>query len=129
MHLQDQFDNGKVSVGAPNMLCLPSATAPTATTNWTKVVSPTQLAVCFSVPAGPNVGTRTVYDKNRFGVGAVKLVHKSELCLPSVKVASPTTTTKAAPTTTTTTIPGTLILVTSFTDPSIKDPIDITAGA
>jgi virginiamycin B lyase len=126
VHLQDQFDNGKTSVGAANMLCLPSATAPNGSTAWTSIVSPTQYSVCFVIPPGPNTGTRTIYDKNRFGVGAVKLVHKSELCLPSVKV-GPTTTTTAAPTTTTT-IPGTLIPVTSYTDPSIKDPIDITTG-
>ena len=132
VHLQDQFDTGKTSVGAPNLLCIPSATAPTASTEWTSVVNPTHYAVCFAIPSGANVGTRTVYDKNRFGVGAVKLAHKSELCLPSVKVASPTTTTRAttttmAPTTTTTT-PGALIPVTSYADPSIKSPIDITAG-
>ena len=43
-----------------------------------------------------------MYDKNQFGVGAVKVLHNTELCLPSTKVVAPPPTTTTEPTTTTT---------------------------
>ncbi len=135
VHLQDQFGSVTTSVAAPNMLCCPAPSRSVEPRTWTKIVNPTQYAVCFAIASGTTGATSTVYDKNRFGVGAVKVGRDTDLCLPSleVTVAPPTTTsaptTTAAPTTTTTTTtPGTPIAITSYADATIKTPIDITAG-
>ena len=71
--------------------------------------------------SGSRVTARTVYDKNRFGVRAVKLGRNTELCVPSVTAAVP------PPTTTTTGVAN--HIVTTYTDPSIAGPYDIAAGS
>jgi virginiamycin B lyase len=127
VHLQDQFGSIKTSVGAPNLLCLPSSITIGSTGTWTKVANAAQYAVCFAIPSGAAVKAPIVYDKNRYGAGAVRVAHNTELCLPSAQVVVPPPTTTTAPTTTTT-APGTLVPVTSYASSSIQSPIDITVG-
>jgi hypothetical protein len=93
--LKDQFGSTTTTVGAPNILCLPTIRGTNSFGGWTKVVNSTNYSVCFALPVKA-AATYTAYDKNQFGVGAVKMSHSTELCVPSVKPAAvtpPTTTT------------------------------------
>jgi len=132
VHLQDKFGSVTTNMGKPNLLCLPSSTTIGANNTWTRLVNPTQDAACFTIPSATKITTPTFYDENAFGVGAVSLIHSTELCVPStaVVVSPPTTTvpTTTTASTTTTTTPGTPIPITSYADASIKSPIDIAAG-
>ena len=94
--LKDQFGSARTKVGGPNIVCLPTIRSSGA--GWTKAVNATNYSVCFALPAQA-AATRTAYDKNQFGTGAVKVSKDTELCVPSVKsaIVTPTTTT---PTTT-----------------------------
>ena len=56
VHLQDQFGSVKTSVGAPNLLCLPSSITFNGSGGWTKVVNPAQYAVCFAISPGRSAG-------------------------------------------------------------------------
>ena len=97
--LKDQFGSATTTVGAPNVLCLPTIRGTNSFGGWTKVVNSTNYSVCFALPVKA-AATYTAYDKNQFGVGAVKMSHSTELCVPSVKPAAvtpPTTTTTAPP--------------------------------
>ena len=124
VQLRDQFGTATRAVGAANVVCVPSTQTVNGTT--TTLVNPAHTLVCFAIPASP-VTARTVYDKNQFGVGAVKLGRNTELCVPSLKVVvpPPTTTTIAATTTTTTVVKH---VITNFTAPSIAGPYDIATG-
>ncbi len=120
--LKDDFGSISTSVGSANVLCMP--TSETATASGTQaLINPDRWLVCFSLPPAASIASRVVYDKNVFGVGAVKIVHNTELCLPSTKVANPPPTTTEP--TTTTTAPG---VVTNYSGPGIDGPYDIAAG-
>ena len=130
--LKDQFAGVTVRPGGPNLLCIPTSRTVTAAKVEPGFVNPDRYIVCYSIPAAAEVTTRTVYDRNQFGIGALKVARRAELCLPSTQVVGvpPTTTTSTtAPTTTTTTPLGTPIAVTDYTDPSIRGAFDITTGA
>jgi virginiamycin B lyase len=122
-HLTDQFGTLATSVGAPNLLCLPTSETAKPSGGAPAVVNPDHSLVCFALPPAKSVTPRTVYDKNQFGVGAVSVARNSELCLPSTKVVVPPTTTTSS--TTTTTAPG---VVTSYTGPGVAGPYDIATG-
>jgi len=123
VQLKDQFGTATTKVGAPNIVCVPTVEIVHGTS--TRLVNPAHLSVCFATSAAP-VTARTVYDKNQFGVGALKLRATTELCVPSLTVAVPPSTTTTAPTTTTTAV--VTHVVTNYTDPSIADPLGIAAG-
>jgi virginiamycin B lyase len=122
-HLTDQFGTVATSVGTPNLLCMPTSETAKPAGGSAALVNPDRWLVCFTLPTSSSIASRTVYDKNQFGVGAVKIVHNSELCLPSTKVAVPPTTTTQS--TTTTTAPG---VVTAYSAPGVAGPYDIAAG-
>ena len=113
--LKDQFGAATTRVGAPNMVCLPTARRVNSH-RWTKLVNSTDYAVCFALPARASAA-RTAYNKNQFGTGAVKASHDTELCLPSVVAAATPTTTVPVPVTTMppTTAPATTVPVTTTT--------------
>ena len=96
--LKDQFGSATTTVGAPNIVCLPTIRSANSFGGWTKIVNSTNYSVCFALPVKA-AATYTAYDKNQFGVGAVKMSHSTELCVPSVKPAAvtPPTTTTAPP--------------------------------
>jgi len=119
--LKDEFGSISTSVGSANIVCVP--TSETATQSGSApLINPTHSLVCYSIPPAASIAARVVYDKNQFGVGAVKVAHNSELCLPSTSVPIPPPTTTS---TTTTTAPG---VVTSYSSPAISGPYDIAAG-
>ena len=85
--------------GAPNLLCIPTSRTVTAAKVEPGFVNPDRYIVCFSIPAAAKVTTRTVYDRNQFGIGALKVARSAELCLPSTQVVvPPTATTNSTPT-------------------------------
>ena len=90
VRLRDQFTpagaNYTAKIGLPKSLCLPTATT-VANKPPTKINDPREHLLCFSI-TGRNPATlpRTVYDRNVFGVGAVRVVADGQtLCLPSFK--------------------------------------------
>ena len=123
--LADQFGTATRKIFAPNLVCV--ATSKSHAGAWTRIINPTDLAVCFATTSAAKP-VRTVHDKNQFGTGAVKLTRSTEVCLPSLKASvtppntattttttTPTTTT--APTTTTTSyVPAGLDAVVGFAD-------------
>jgi len=138
--LKDQFGTVTAKIAAPNILCLSTSTL-IGTDVSTTIMKPADLSVCFAIQPTTIFKARTVYEKNLFGIGAVRVEGTSELCVPSLEVVvpPPTTTTSIASTTTTsttttsttttsTTTPGSVASVENFTDPSIKGPVDIVAG-
>jgi len=120
--LKDEFGSVSTSVGSANILCMPTSESAKQSGSAT-LINPDRWLVCFSIPPSKAFAARVVYDKNQFGIGAVKVTHNSELCLPSTKVALPPPTTTEP--TTTTTAPG---VVTNYASPSIDGPYDIAAG-
>ncbi|MGO9875912.1 MAG: hypothetical protein ACLPVY_19210 [Acidimicrobiia bacterium] len=122
-HLTDQFGTVATRVGAPNLLCLPTSVTVNPSGNPAALINPDHALVCYTIPPASSIAARTIYDKDQFGVGAVKIAHNSELCLPSTTVVTQPTTTTAS--TTTTTAPG---VVTSYAGPGVAGPYDIAAG-
>ncbi len=116
--LKDTFGLTTVHIGAPNIMCLPSAQSTDPYGGPVPLVNATGYVVCFAVPPAGTVTARTVYAKNQFGVGALKVTRATEMCVPSTKV--------EVPPTTTTTAPG---VVTAYSFPSIAGPYDIAAGS
>jgi virginiamycin B lyase len=134
--MKDQLGTVSIGVGAPNVLCLPASETASVTGVAPKILNSAQYSVCFAIPPAKSVAPRTVYDKNQFGVGAVKVGRDTQLCVPSVKYVAPpsTTTTANTGTTDSTTTTSTTILVghatvTSYSDPNISGPYDIEAGS
>jgi len=124
--LKDQFGTATARVGAVNIVCVPTARRTNSHHSWTKVVDPTQDAVCFGVST-TSTGTRVAYDKSPFGIGAVKAAGDTELCVPSVDAAPPAATTTSPPTTSpptsTTTPPTTTTPTPTWWTPTSAAPI------
>jgi hypothetical protein len=96
--LQDQFNNMQsppsqtiVTLGRPNLACLPSLktiNANTAVPVPGTLIHPEAHMVCYPItavtnPASPTGGTVT--DFNQWGVGVVTIGTLNELCVPSLK--------------------------------------------
>ncbi len=85
--LQDEFAPApvNVTVGAPQLLCLPTqklVTIGTLTKNY-PIINPVKHLLCFVVSKTP---IRTpVFDLNQFGHGTVNITASKYLCLPSNK--------------------------------------------
>ena len=105
--LADRFGTATRQLFSPNLVCV--ATSKMHGAGWTRIIDPTDLAVCFATTSAAKP-VRTVHDKNQFGTGAVKLTRSAEVCVPSLQASvtppTTTTTTTTAPPTTTTTIPS-----------------------
>jgi hypothetical protein len=84
--LQDQFGTVTAKLGSPQALCLPTAKTVNAATGPSKVTHPQAHLLCLSVFPDPPVKLpQTVFDKNQFGIGKVKVTRTATLCLPSFK--------------------------------------------
>jgi hypothetical protein len=81
--LTDQFFTHATSVGVPNLMCAPTSKTVKPAVGGTKVVNPTHYLVCFVIPGSTAFASRGVFAKNQFGIGAVRVVRNTELCVPS----------------------------------------------
>jgi hypothetical protein len=118
VQLEDQFTDAvgivkpgiTVSLGAPQLLCLPTIkilqaalTPGQGVPNLDQLIDSTDHLLCFGArtvaPATGFVPPPTVFDSNQFGFGTVNITGLKSLCVPSLKQV-PTT-----PQTTTTTTP------------------------
>jgi hypothetical protein len=113
--LADQFGTATRKIFAPNLACV--ATSKSHAGAWTRIINPTDLAVCFATTSAAKPA-RTVHDKNQFGTGAVKLTRSTEVCLPSLKASvtppNTVTTTTSTTTPTTTTAPTTTTTIPTY---------------
>ena len=82
--LADQFWTHATKVGAPNLMCAPTKKILDPAVGDPILVNPTQFLVCFATPASTAFVPRTVFAKNQFGIGAVKVLRNTELCVPSI---------------------------------------------
>ena len=97
----DQFENITLTLKKPFLLCAPTdkngedATAP---------FHPDHL-LCYKAKSATKFGTTVVSLDNQFGPDQATLIHRRELCVPSLKNPT-TTTTTTTPTTSTSTATG-----------------------
>ena len=107
--LTDQFGKVTTKVGTATSVCVPTARSVSGH-GWSRVVNPATYSVCFVLP-NASAATRTTFDKNGFGIGAVKASHDTQLCLPAAiavqAVPGPTTTSPPITTPPSTTPPTT----------------------
>jgi hypothetical protein len=82
--VKDEFSNQpvKVKVGAPKLLCLPTAKTVNGVTY--PELNPLAQLMCLAVTPTPT--KNPVYDQNQFGTGKVQVTKTGTLCLPSTKL-------------------------------------------
>jgi hypothetical protein len=84
VNLVDQFWTHDTKVGAPNLMCAPSKKILDPAAAPPNLQNPKQYLVCFATPASTAFVPRSVFAKNQFGVGEVKVLRNTELCVPSI---------------------------------------------
>ena len=87
MKVKDEFSNKSVSVkvGAPQLLCLSTTKIVNGVTY--KSTNAQEHLLCYAVSSTPTV--KSVFDKNQFGTGKIRVAKTALLCLPSTKVVVP----------------------------------------
>ena len=82
--VQDEFTNKpvKVQVGAPKLLCLPTAKTINGVTY--PELNPLAQLMCLAVTPTPT--KNPVYGQNQFGTGKMQVLKTGTLCLPSTKL-------------------------------------------
>ncbi len=83
--LADQFFTHETKVGVPNLMCAPTKKIVDPAAGTPTLVNPTKYLVCFATPASTAFAARTVFAKNQFGIGGVRVLRNTELCVPSIR--------------------------------------------
>ena len=134
VHLQDQFEGSKTGVGVPNMLCVAELDLVQRLRRLDDDRQPDSVHRVLRDHVGQGHDPDGLRQEPLRGGCDQGRSDPSELCLPSMKVeVLPSTTTTVPPSTTsgpttTTTVPGTFSPITSYSDSTIRSPIDITVG-